>query len=235
MQGKTAEEVAATTQNLYTEYTRLASQPPPPVPPAPTEMSNQPQGAPDPNLMYTNPAEYQRQLVAYQNAGWSQQFNDTATAVQYRMAETDKMLSQQGKYKDVWSKWGPEVELKLAQIPAHLRTLAIYDQAAQLVRADHLEEIIAERSESFSAASGAGTERGPGAGGDAPAFALDKLDEIYDGDHPFFVNAREQRVSKDMIRDHCRKMKISVDDFVANATIGTVLVSKNGFQRSYGE
>lgn len=232
MRGRTADEVAEAAQNLYDELTRLSSQPPSSAP-EPTNMSTP--GAlqpPDPQLIYTDAARYQRELIAYQNALYQQQFAAQASPIAARLAETDKQLSRNGRYADVWKRWESEIEAKLAGIPIEQRNLALYDQAAQLVRADHIDELAQERAEQLQSNAGAGTERS-GGNTSSPSYTLDKLDEVYDGEHPFFVNAREQRVTKDMIREHCRKMKISVDEFVANSTLGNVLVGKNGFSRSY--
>jgi hypothetical protein len=106
----------------------------------------------------------------------------------------------------------------------------MYDTAVKMVKGTHADELGYEAAERRAAAGGAGTERGANVASTAAA-AFDKLDEIYDTAHPFFENAREQRVTKDMIRSHCAKIGISVDEYVRNATLGTVIVTRNGFER----
>lgn len=231
MRGKTPEEVAALTQNLYDYTQQMSAQPAPQQqytsPNVESQMSG---GMPDPNLMYSNPAEYQRQLMAFQNAQWQAQMNAYAQPVLQQNAETARELSKRGDYAKVWEKWEPEIELELRGIPLHQRTRQMYDSAAKIVRGNHVEELARERAEALATQFGSGTERAHNVGNAAPA-AFDKLDEIYDTEHPFFVKAREERVTKDMIRDHCRMMKISVDEYVRNATLGSVILSKNGFER----
>lgn len=235
MQGKTAAEVAQMTTSLYQQNLALQQQPSPSSPqiaPPPSQAA-----APDPNLIYSDPAAYQAQYDAYVRG-------ITQTAVQSQMqqyapvvsqaAETARELSKLGSLSDVWRRWEPEVEMQMQGIPSHLRTKALYDQAAQIVKANHLDELASERAQQLLAQGDTGTVRGSGSGSLPPAPAGDALDKAWDESHPYFDGMKREGLTKADVRRFCTQMGQSVDDYVKSATLGQIIPSKHGFTRAAG-
>jgi len=244
MQGRTPQEVAELAAGLYQQNLELqahgAHGAPAPISThaaQSTPMHGAPQGngsPPNPDLMYSDPAEYQRQYDAYVEARFNAQLTQLAAPVLQQNADTARELSKMGAYADVWRRWEPEIEQQLAGIPTHQRTKQLYDQAALLVRGLHAEELANERAQQMLASRDTGTESTHGAGGAPPASPGDALDEAWDSGHPFFEKAKSYGMSKERIREHCARSGISVADYVKNATLGTVVQSPSGIQRAGG-
>lgn len=239
MQNKTADEVAQLTTGLYNAYTASqASNAPPPSPPPPSQPSGAPApnmgvNPPNPDLIYSDPPRYQQEYDAYVRNLMQTQMAQLAQPFMQQQGSTAKRLSQMGGFADVWRRWEPEIEMQMQSIPMHLRTSELYDQAAAIVRANHVEEIAQERAQQMLQASNTGTERVPGAGGAPAAATQDKLDEMWDSGHPFFEGLKSEGATKQRIRDFCRTTGQSVDDYVKGATLGVITPSKHGFTRAH--
>ena len=105
-------------------------------------------GLPDPDLMLTDSEAYQRQLVAALTAQQQQNLAVQAQPIFNAQAETALFMSKSDKaLTEVWESYGPEIEMQVAQIPTHLRTKAIYDQAAKLVKGNHVDEIAEKQAQ----------------------------------------------------------------------------------------
>lgn len=120
---------------------------------------------PDPDLALTNPAEYQQQLTSYLNATQMASLAQAAGPVYGQLSAMAREMSRNDPTnKDVWSKWGGEVEQMVGSVPAHLRTKELYDQAVVMVKGRHVDEIAAERAATLATA---GTGLARSNGGDA--------------------------------------------------------------------
>lgn len=224
--GKTADEILAIASQAVGHIQAQSSTP------AYTQNVQIPQ-APDPELAYRDPVAYAREYAAYSDARVNAQLAQVGAPVYGQLAAIARQQSKTGRYADVWRRWEPEIEIKLAGIPAQQRTLELYDQAAQMVKADHIDEIAREQAEKLMAAGGTGTERSSGAGG-APPAAADPLEAAFAGNHPFFVDAKANGLSPASVRRFLEQTGQTAEEYIRNATRGSVVVTKEGFQRSHG-
>lgn len=189
-------------------------------------------GEPDPNLMYTDPAAYQRQVLSYTQNQMSAQLQAMATPVMEQQSYLAKNASKTDpNVSDVWRRYEPEIEAKLASIPQHLRTKQLYDEAASIVRGAHWRDFAREEAQRL-VATGSGSER-VSSGGAMPAPQVDALDTFWDTSHPFVDTAKSHGMTKADIRSFLRRSGKSVDQYVNEAQLGTIVRTPNGgIQRS---
>lgn len=233
--GKTADEVLAIASQAVGAMSSYTPQAQPSATYAPSPQNAQPGqiAAPDPELAYSNPSEWARQAQAYNEQMMTQRLQAASAPIAQQLAETARELSRSGQYRSVWERWEPEIEIKLAGIPLASRNKALYDQAAQLVRADHIEELARERAEKIAQNAGAGTERAGAMAGAEPRISDDPLTKAFESGHPFFQQAKANGTTPDAIRRFCEQTGTSVEDYIANATRGNVVTSPTGFVRAH--
>ena len=162
--GKSKDEAVAWVNNLVAEVQQLVATKQPAAQPQPQPRNMQSE-MPDPDLVLTDPKKYQEQLAGFlqqqQNAALAQ----AAGPVYAQLASQSRDMSKNApENKDVWSKWGAEVEQMVANVPAHMRTRELYDQAVVMVRGRHVDEIATEKAQALAAA---GTGLARANGGDA--------------------------------------------------------------------
>lgn len=155
LRGKSAKETVDFVTNLVSEAQQLIAQKQ--AAPQNTQqrtMTQQTQLAlPDPDMALTDPKGYQEKLTQYLHAHQEQTVAAYAAPILNQLAGTAKELSRQdAANKDVWSKWGTEIESMVANVPAHLRTRELYDQAVVMVRGRHWQELAAEQNQRLAAA-----------------------------------------------------------------------------------
>lgn len=238
MVGKTAREVARTA----TQFVNTASQPSY-APPVTTQVNNgggtggfaQAPGMPDPNLMYSDPARYQAEMFAYQNAMVQQQLAQAAAPLAQQTVSLVRENARRGKYSDVWKRFEPEIlaEVHGIQDP-RMHTVELYEKAAEIVQGRHWREFVNAEVERTLANGGMGTERANG-GGAAPSSpsSADALDSAWDSDHPYFERVRSTFRTKTEFRDHVRNsLKLPIDTFVNNILANkTITATSRGFER----
>lgn len=148
--GKTAAELLQTTQELYNvvqtqSYSPPASSPPSPspAPSAPPLHQSQTMNAPDPNLIYSNPDEYHRQMLAYTDNRIQTAVGNAASSVVTPMASLAKSeASRNTKYAHAWTKYAPEIEAIMARVPETQRgNVDLWNEAASIVQGRHVDEI----------------------------------------------------------------------------------------------
>jgi hypothetical protein len=112
----------------------------------------------DDDLLVTNPAEWRRRFAAQQQEQYNAQLASVAAPVMATQAAlVSDVARRDPAHADVASRWWSEVEAMIEPIPAHMRTPALYAQAAKVARANHVEEIATERAQALMAA-GTGLE-----------------------------------------------------------------------------
>lgn len=131
-------------------------------------------GLPDPDMALTDPKGYQQQLTQYLYAQQTQQLAAAAGPVFEQLASTAKELSKNDpKNRDIWQKYGSQVEAMVANVPANLRTKDLYDQAVIMVKGQKFDELATEKAASLAAAgtglarAGSADESADTASGDA--------------------------------------------------------------------
>ena len=142
---------------------------------------------PDPNLAYTDPAEFHRQSLAYSqamNAAQMQSFAAPILAQNATMARNE--ARRDAERADVWAEYSGEIDAAMANVPIEQRTIDAWNMAADIVAGRHRKELatkmadrfVAERSDTGTiSASGGLPIGGRQASGDA-------LDELFQSDHP---------------------------------------------------
>lgn len=179
----------------------------PPQQPAPEPLN--------PNLMLEDPAEWQRRFAHGLAQNQAAQLAQVAMPVLSQQAETAAWMSRQDpKRKDIWEKYGHEVDALVAQTPVHMRTKALYDKAVDLVKGEHADEIaeakIAERLAAMRETStvGAGDGYGGSPAGTAGASAV--WDKVGTSEYGRYML---EQVGKSGIAEHCRREGIKLEQF----------------------
>lgn len=140
LRGKTMDEVAALSDQMYAELVKR--QPAAPAA-APAPATNGTAGLPTDDLWLTNPTAAGQMLLAHarQNefapafANMAQQLGATAREVVKR------------DYADDFRKWGPEIDLYINQMDPQYRTIDNITKVVGVVRGNHIDEIAAERAQ----------------------------------------------------------------------------------------
>ena len=137
--GKTPAEAVDIVNKLATGYTQLYQQASQLAPQAAPKMK-----APDADLMLTNPEEWQRQYKAQIQTEMVNYMNQAAAPLVNQTAQASRYVASQGKYKDVFEKYGHEVEMQVANIPIAQRTPELWEKVAQIVKGEHAEDLAQE-------------------------------------------------------------------------------------------
>jgi hypothetical protein len=125
------------------------------------------QGLPDPDLALTDPKAYQTQLAGYFEQQQANMLSQAAAPVYAQLATQSREMSRNDpKNRDIYAKYGAEVEAVVGNVPQHLRTKELYDKAVVMVRGEKFEELAAEKAATLAAA-GTGLARAGGASADA--------------------------------------------------------------------
>ena len=107
---------------------------------------------PDADLAITDPEQYQNQLTAHIQAQTAATINQAAMPiVQQQASIVRKQAAMDPANKEVFDRWGHEIDNYVAQIPYHQRTDALYARAAKMVKADHIDELAQSRANSLMA------------------------------------------------------------------------------------
>lgn len=149
--GRTAAEVGELSNQMYQMYLSGQGAPQPQQPQYPTQQHAYPQqqppqpqvAPPTPDEWSMDPATaYQKQL-AYDQAT---KFDPVIRQQQEMLAQTGRELARM-KYKDEFTRWGPEIDILLQQVPVGQRTSQTYDMVVDMVRGRHAREIQQEEVE----------------------------------------------------------------------------------------
>ncbi|KKK74299.1 hypothetical protein LCGC14_2885150, partial [marine sediment metagenome] len=215
-EGKSREEVVALAQQVFQQLPQLQQQqqaPTPQVAPVTTQSTFVPTpvtGAPDPDLQYSDPAAYQHQQDAHQTALIQQQVQTIGQAAlgplyQNQAMVNRRMVEQDSEYREVFSKFGHEIDAQVASVPFEQRTIDAYQWVANQVRGVHWKEFAydaQQRSSPDSVTVSVGDQPIPGAD---PVYR-DPLDEFWASDHAYVRAAKVEGLTKSDIRDQVGAM-----------------------------
>ena len=102
----------------------------------------------DPERALTDPKGYQADFVKFMQNMQQQQIAQIAAPVLAQQKESARWMAQSDKQNThVFDKWGSEVDklvedaVRVGAVPSK----ALYDQAAKMVKANHLDELVAEK------------------------------------------------------------------------------------------
>lgn len=128
------------------------------------------------------------------------------------------------KYADDFRRFGPEIEVMIANLPAHQRTLDNLAQTVKFVRGNHLDEILEEERtklrQEFSAQGG--TLRS-GGGPSGPGLSAVPTDEFDLSNAPPAWRDKAQRLglTSDTVRNFATKNGLTAKEFYEGMTIST--------------
>ena len=210
LRGKTAQEivewsdqVSDQVRTLYTQQTQAPAQP---VAPQPTQ-------ALDPDLILTNPEEYQRQMINTINAQQNANLAQAAQPIINAQADTARFMSQHDKsHEETWDRWSHDIDMQVANIPANLRTKALYDQAAKIVKAEHIDEIVDERAQALASA-GSGLDTGSTFLGDQGEYQSHNSDEWEKFDQSSVGRHLMSTLGKRKIVEMCEAHNMTVSEY----------------------
>lgn len=214
--GKTAKELLATAKDLYSVVQTQSSPSPAsapsssPAPSVPPPSSAPTVNAPDPSLIYSNPDEYHRQMVAYTDARIQAAVGGAASSVVTPMASLAKReASRDPRYTYAWEKYAPEIETIMARVPEGQRgNVDLWSEAASIVQGRHVDEIAQAKAEALVRA-GADTGSLPTQGG-APmrpgaSASGSPIDRLFSENHPAIKDYVRDEIGAAKIREHASK------------------------------
>lgn len=199
---------------------------------------------------YQQPAQTPNAPVRPTNEMWTERPNEAAAMVaQMEAAEALKpalqgmtTLTQQAsqmmrslaqqQFRDDFSKWGPEIDGHMANVPVEHRTLDNYEKVVKLVRGNHLDEIVAERARQM-VATGALGERSTSVNG----VAVSSVPGLDPNKIPAGFKEVIQRtgLTEDQVKSFCRTNNMTLDSWVKQMSDGDMFSSASPFQITLSE
>lgn len=139
MRGKTADEVAGLSDQMYAELLKRAPASPAPAP-APAPANNI--GMPNQDLWLTDPNAAAQQMLQHAR---QTEFAPALATMAAQMGSTAREVVRRD-YAEDFTKYGPEIDLFINQMDPQFRTIDNITKVVGMVRANHLDEIVAERA-----------------------------------------------------------------------------------------
>jgi hypothetical protein len=187
------------------------------------QQPNAPQfpAAPDPQLMYSAPEQYQAQAFAYQQHMTQAAMQQAAMPLVRNMAVTARSLAEQ-RDTDVFKRYGHEIDAEINRLPMEMRNAEAYELAINMVRGKHWRELAREEADRLNSNQGTGLERGAGAPG-MPLPSLDPLDELFANPPETFKAAG---MTKSDVLNYCQKTGRNVNEYAKSVLGGNVLTAR---------
>ena len=183
--GKTPKEAAQITADLYAALQRnehiSTPQTPSQAPPVSDTLPRV-----DPNLIYSNPDEYHRQMESRLAAMVDSRINAASSAIVTPLGSLARSeASRNAKYKAAWTKWPHEIDIIMQRVPEASRgRVDLWNEAARMVQGEHAEEIAEVRARELIATGDPGmlpTQGGPQRG--ASPSLMSPIEKLYADDH----------------------------------------------------
>lgn len=152
--GKTADEILAMTQQLYTTVQQGTLPAAPATPPSPASPAPSQTPSVDPQLLYTDPAAYTQAVFDQARTIAREELASAAPNVTSPISTMAKEYAR-GHRPEVWSAYGPEIEAEMAKVNVNARAnIETWKMAVDLVAGRHVDTIALKRAEELMAASG---------------------------------------------------------------------------------
>lgn len=161
MKGKSKEEIARITQQMYQSLTAGTGGTPTPQPQQPYGQHNagqynvaQPAAPSSPPVpgdddWLSTPSQAAQQWGQNLTQQWQQQGQQQLQRVWESNAQTARALAEQ-RDPEAFNRYGPEIDLLIQQIPVDQRTPQIIQQAVSMVRGNHVDDLARERAEQLA-------------------------------------------------------------------------------------
>lgn len=217
-QGKTAQELLELTEQMYNaiqtnsipQQTQQAQ-----VPAQSHVVQETGSGMPDPNLIYTDPARYQQLLMDAQKNQTQQYLDQQAMPLINSNIELAKAEAKRNPlYKEVWEKFGPEIELEARAVAPQIKmSPKFWNDAAALIKGRHAEDLWKARQSTTD--TGTFSADGQISTGRAPS-SLSPLGAAWSNDEPWISQyKRLPGMTLDKLRQKVATMGWSEEDYVA--------------------
>lgn len=204
--GKTADEILAIAETMRNS---LVTQPPQTQPTPTTQQTTvQKQQALDPDLIYNDAAAYTQQMAGYVDQSVQRQIAAAATPILTPMVSLARdTASRDASMAEVWSKYGPEIDMTMTNVPMQNRAdVAMWRQAAELVAGKHYKELARGEAERLASTADSGMLSSGGGVGTASPTSGDPIDRLFADDHPSIQAFKRIGKSAADIRQHALTM-----------------------------
>jgi len=203
--GRTADEILETANQLYAAIqSGTPAQPTAPTPATPPPPSSSPV---DPNLMYSNPHEYDRQLRESIRTEMRTELASAANSVTSPMASMAKEQAKTHRPK-VWDRYGPEIETTMAQLGPNARAdVSSWKRVINYVAGEHVDELADARAKEILARGGDSGSL-PTHGGPPnmdPASGLSPIRKLFAENHPAVDGYQRDRIPVEKVIAHALK------------------------------
>lgn len=213
--GMTAEQVLAHTVQLENEHGQmygLLQQLTPKAPPAPSA----PTLADDDFATGAQVRGYLDQRAAQFQQSFGQSAEQAASVARGLVEQQDP---------EPFKRWGGEIDLLLKNVPKQNWTLDAVRQAVRIVKADHVDELAAEKAERLAAERIPTMRSNGGAGtGSGPSTTFAGLDDAAIPDH-WKRSAAAVGLSERELQEFCALNNMTPDQFVAQFKQGNILTA----------
>lgn len=223
-QGKTVEEVLTLSKQMAETIQGLA----PPAAVAtnpPVATGAQPPGLPTDDDFIRAPREStERFFKAQSDAVLAPQI----TGLMQQNAASARALANQ-LYTDDFKRWGPEIDSVMAAAPLSQRNLDSYEKVVTFIRGKHMNDVLAEQKQKWSAEVGALGERSGG----SPAGGVSGVQKAFDPDklqETVRTAAQRHGLTEQDVREFCAKTGTSIEKWVEMANDNKLVTSQSPFQ-----
>ena len=170
-----------------------------------------------------------RQVKEFANSWAAQSLAPQIEQVQ-RLAAQGTYAMARERHREVFEKYGPEVDAALANIPANQWTLQTLDRVVKFVQSEHLDELVEtkarQRAQQLAQEMGSSGLRSNGApgGGLLPNQQTQAQHTLADPSVPtaWREAAEKAGVTEQMIDGYCRATGTSRQDFFKQFAAGTI-------------
>lgn len=214
--GKTADEILQLGQTFHSAAMgnqQLPQQNPPAPPQAPPmQTPQQPSaaGLPNPDLMYSDPAEYQRQWDVYNRSQMQSMAQQLSQPMLQSQAQMARATARSDKSRaDVWADYSGEIDAEMARVPLEARAnVDSWNLAADLIAGRHRHDLARKEAQTLAAAGGdSGTVRTDGLVPNGQASSnLDAIGKLFAEDSPAIKRFKDMGMSAAKVRDHAKMM-----------------------------
>lgn len=155
LRGKTEAEAIDYVSKLTTEASKLFQAQAANVQPQQEQVNTTPQAQEiDPELVLTDPAAFQRQFAQSMQQLTAQQMANAARPLIANQVQVSRYIAEQ-RDPDVFKRWGDEVDRIVGQYTqaGGLADVSVYENAAKIVRGNHVDDILAEKLDKIKSAN----------------------------------------------------------------------------------
>lgn len=186
---------------------------------------------PDPQLMYSNAEEYQRQNDAYQQYRMQEALQQASQPLLSPLSNLARnSVKQNAKFADVFDRYGPEIEAMMQTVPLQARAdERSWEMAAKVVMADHMDDLTQSRAERLAAnpapatISGMSGDKPPAASGPPTA---DPIDELFASDHPAVADYKRDNIKPSQVKKHAASMGMTTEQYAERLKTRSLIRSR---------